>query len=72
MPYGLIALLAAVVSSGWFLLATDASARSKAMVSLLCVGSLAIGFASPRWALAGLLAQVLLVIGIALYAKVRA
>jgi hypothetical protein len=38
-------------------------------VSILCLSSLAIGFLLPQWALAALLIQVLLVIGVALYAK---
>ena len=69
MPYGLIALLAVLISCSWFVYATDASHRSKLGVSILCLSSLAIGFLLPQWALAALLVQVLLVIGVALYAK---
>lgn len=72
MPYGLIAVLAALISSGWFVLSTGASYRSKLVVSILCLSSLAIGFLLPQWALAAMLVQVLLVIGIALYAKAHA
>ncbi len=69
MPYGLIAVLAALISSGWFVLATEASHRSKLVVSILCLSSLVIGFLLPQWALGALLVQALLVIGIAFYAK---
>lgn len=72
MPYGLIAVLAALIASGWFVLATGASLRSKIVVSTLCLSSLAIGILLPQWALGALLVQVLLVIGIALYAKAHA
>lgn len=72
MPYGLIALLAALISTGWFVVATHASPRSKIMASVLCLGSLATGFLLPQWAIIGLLLQVFLVIGIALYAKLHA
>jgi hypothetical protein len=69
MPSGLIALVAVLIASGWFVMATQASRRSKIMVSILCLGSLAIGFFLPQWALGGLLLQVFLVIGITLYAR---
>jgi hypothetical protein len=72
MPYGLIAVLVALISSGWFVVATEAYLRSKLVVSILCLSSLAIGFLLPQWALAALLVQVLLVIGVALYAKAHA
>jgi hypothetical protein len=72
MPYGLIAVLAALISCGWFVLATEASHRSKLVVSSLCLSSLTTGFLLPEWSLATLLVQVLMVIGIALYAKAHA
>jgi hypothetical protein len=72
MPYGLIALLAVLVSCSWFAYATDASYRFKLGVSILCLSSLAIGFLLPQWALGAMLIQVLLVIGFALYAKAHA
>jgi hypothetical protein len=72
VPYGLIALLAALISSAWFVLATEASHRSKVAVTIICLGSLATGFLMPQLALPGLLLQVVLVIGIVLYAKVNA
>ncbi len=72
MPYGLIALVAAVISSAWFISATEASRPSKVAVAIACLSSLAIGFLAPQLTLVGLLLQVLLVIGIALYAKTRA
>jgi hypothetical protein len=72
MPYGLIALLAALASSAWFISATQASRPSKFAVAILCLIPLAIGVLAPRLALVGLLLQVMLVIGIALYAKMHA
>jgi hypothetical protein len=72
MPYGLIAVLAALLSSGWFVMATGSSYRSKLVVCILCLSSLAIGFLLPQWALGALLVQVMLVICIALYAKAHA
>jgi hypothetical protein len=72
MPYGLIAVLAALISCGWFALATEASHRSKLGVSILCLSSLAIGFLLPQWALGAMFIQVLLVIGVVLYAKAHA
>ena len=71
MPYGAIALIAALVATGWFVAATGASRLSKGMVLALCLASLVMGYVVPRWWLAGLLVQVVLVIGISLYAKAR-
>lgn len=72
MPYGLIAVLAVLISCSWFAHATDASHRSKIVVSILCLSSLATGYLLPQWALAAMLVQVLLVIGIAVYTKAHA
>lgn len=69
MPYGLIALLAAIISSAWFVLATGASPGAKIAVAILCLVSLAMGFMFPEWWLPTLLIQAFLVIGIVLYAK---
>jgi hypothetical protein len=71
MPYGIIALLAALVLSARFILATGASLRSKLAVSAICLVSIAVGFLLPQWALAGLLLQVALVIGLAIHAKLQ-
>ncbi|MBX9402546.1 hypothetical protein K4L06_14645 [Lysobacter sp. BMK333-48F3] len=68
MPYALIATLAALASTGWFVIAARASLTAKVLVSVLCAASLAIGFLWPQWWLAGLLVQALIVIGIRLYA----
>ena len=72
MPFATIALLAALGATGWFVLATDASRGWKAVVAAACLCSLAIRHVVPQWWLAGLLLQVVLVIGVALHAKVRA
>ena len=69
MPYGLIALFAALISSAWFVLSTEASRPSKIVVTVVCLSSVATAFLSPQLALAGLVLQALLVIGISLYAK---
>ena len=71
MPYALISLLAALVATGWFVLVTNASSTSKVLVAAVCVCSLICRFSLPQWELIGLLLQVLLVIGIVLYAKVH-
>lgn len=71
MPYALISLLVASVATGWFVLATDASAGSKVLLSAVFMCSLALRFSFPQWELIGLLLQVFLVIGIVLYAKVH-
>lgn len=71
MPYGTIALLAAIILSVRFVLATDASLRSKVVVSAVCLGSIAIGFLRPQWALFGLLLQVVLVVGLVIHAKLQ-
>ena len=68
MPYALIALLAAIAATLWFLAATRASPAAKAVVSGLCAVSIAVGFVWPRWWLAGLLMQAFIVIGLSLYA----
>lgn len=69
MPYGTIALLAAIILSARFILATDASVRLKVVVSAVCLASISIGFLQPQWALVGLLLQVTLVIGLVIHAK---
>jgi hypothetical protein len=71
MPYGMIALLAAIVLSARFVLATGASIRSKVAVSAVCLGSISIGFLQSQWALVGLLLQVTLVIGLVIHAKLH-
>ena len=71
MPYGLLALLASLAATGWFLLATKASVLSRALAAAACLLSLLLVFVLPQWGLIGLLLQVALVIGIALYAKVH-
>lgn len=71
MPYGLVSLLLVLAATGWFVFATDASRGSKLFVSAVCLASFAPGFLAPQWGLAGLLLQVLLVIGIVLYSKVH-
>ena len=50
---------------------TDASRVSKGLVFAACVCSLALTYSFPEWGLAGLLLQVVLVIGIVLYSKVH-
>jgi len=69
MPYGLMALLAALAATGWFLLATQASLFSKALAAATCLLSLVLLVLLPQWGLMGLLLQVALVIGVVLYAK---
>jgi hypothetical protein len=71
MPYALIALLAALIATGWFVLVTNASPASKILVAAVCACSLVCRFSFPQWELIGLLLQVVLVIGIVLYAKVH-
>lgn len=71
MPYGTIALLAALAATGWFMVATNASHRAKLLALFVCAGSLAIGFWLPQRWLVGLLLQAFLVIGIVFYAKAR-
>lgn len=71
MPFSLIALLAALLATAWFALVTEASTGSKLFVAAVCICSLAFKFSFPQWELVGLLLQVLLVIGVILYAKVH-
>ncbi|HVI59578.1 MAG TPA: hypothetical protein VM619_12015 [Luteimonas sp.] len=71
MPFGLIALLASLVATGWFVFATDASRQWKILVVAMFLCALACTYVVPRWWLAGLLLQVVLVIGVSLHTKVQ-
>ena len=71
MPFTLIALLAALLATAWFVFVTEASLGSKIFVFAVCMCSLAFRFSFPQWELVGLFLQVLLVIGVVLYAKVH-
>lgn len=72
MPYTLLASLLASVLSIRFLLSADAYPRSKACVGVAWVVSLVLPHAVPSWALAGVLLQVVLVIGVLMHARVHA
>ena len=71
MPFAPITLLAALIATAWFAFVTSASRTAKVFVTSLCVCSLALKSSLPGWELAGLLLQVVLVIGVSLYAKVQ-
>ena len=69
MPYGLILLVVVVAVAGQFVFASNASTPAKALVAIIAVASIALPYAIPHWSLATLLAQVVLVIILLLYAK---
>ena len=69
MPYFLILLMVVLVVTGRFVFASDAKTRTKAMVALVCLASVAVPYAMPRWHLVSVLAQVLLVIILVFYSK---
>lgn len=71
MPYGLILLVVVLVISGRFVLVSNASGRTKVIVALVCVASITVPYALPKWQLAGLLGQVFLVIALVLHSKVK-
>ena len=68
----LIPLIAAIALVVCYVVVTDASAPSKALLAALLVVSLACTFGFPRLRLAGLLIQVALGVFVLLYLKVRA
>ncbi|MFZ2236553.1 MAG: hypothetical protein WBP11_13810 [Dokdonella sp.] len=71
MPYDLILLVVVAVIAGQFVLASDASTPAKAFVAIASVTTVALPYLVPRWDLACLLAQVVLVIVLLLHAKFR-
>lgn len=71
MPYGTIALIAAITLSARFVFATDALRGWKRVVVLACPTSIAVGYVQPQWALFGLLLQAVLVVGLVIHAKLR-
>lgn len=71
MPYGLIMLVVVVATAGRFIVASDASIRSKSLVAFVCATSILLPLALPQWHLASLLAQVVLVIVLVLHSKVH-
>ncbi len=72
MPYSMIALLVALALAGQFVFAQDASVRAKALVSAVFITSVLLPLGFPQWQLAGLLLQVMLVIGLVIYRKFHA
>ena len=71
MPYGLILMVVVIVVAGQFVLASGASMPAKALVVIAALASIALPYAIPQTGLAALLFQVVLVIVLLLYAKVR-
>lgn len=69
MPYGLILLVIVVAVAGQFVFASGASAPAKVLVATASVASIASPYAFPQTSLGALLAQVVLVIALLLYAK---
>lgn len=71
MPYGLILLVVGAVVAGQFVLASDASTPARTLVAIASVATIGLSYLVPRWDLACLLAQVVLVIVLLLHAKFR-
>lgn len=69
MPYSLILLVVVLAVAGHFVCASDASTPAKALVAIAAMASIALPYAHPQWGLATLLAQVVFVIVLLLYAK---
>ncbi|MGA9422202.1 MAG: hypothetical protein WBW61_07550 [Rhodanobacteraceae bacterium] len=66
---GTLALISALLACAYFVVASDASGHAKFIVTVLFLASLAIEYLLPQWALAGLLLQVALVVGVLMHAK---
>lgn len=71
MPYGLILLVVVAFVAGHFVLASDASTPTRTLVAVVSVATIALPYCVPRWGLACLLAQVILVVVLLLHAKFR-
>ena len=68
MPYSLILLVIVVAVAVHFVFASNASTPAKTCVAIISLASIALPYAVPTWSLACLLAQVVLVIVLLLYA----
>ncbi|MEO6155592.1 MAG: hypothetical protein ABIP16_07685 [Thermomonas sp.] len=69
--YALIAAAAAMGLTAWFVLAADASDRARTLVAGICILSLLLQLAWQQ-RLAGMLVQVVLVIGLLMYRRFHA
>lgn len=69
MPYGLIAELAAFGMTAYFVFVGEASTRAKVVVSSILLLTLAAPHLMPGWkaAIAAMIAQSVLVVGLAFY-----